>query len=310
MVSRRILLAFAALFLAGCQTAAGSSPPSPSGTKPRVGASFPILADIVRTVAGDRLEVVSVIPDGADLHTWEPSAQDLVRAASFRGFLFIGANNERFLEDGGFRQVLRDRGIPRLEYASQLDLIMVDKVIDHGDHVHDLREGDPHVWLDPRRVIAMLDPTVRFLSELDPEGASVFAANAERYAVALRALDTELATDFARIPPPRRRLVVFHNAFTYFADRYGFDVVEVVIKSPGREPSAKDIAALRDTIVAAGVPAVFKEPQFNARVLEQVAADLRVPVGVLLTDSFTPGVHTYLDLMRFNRDCLVTHLAQ
>ena len=302
-----VLLSIVSLLALSCQ---GIALPGMSQTSAvRVGASFGVLADIVRNVGGDRIEVVSIVPDGAELHEWEPSAQDLVRAGSLKGLVFIDAHFERFLDSAGFRQVLRDKNIPSLEYAEKLKLIEVDSASDHGDHADEMHEGDPHVWLDPRQVLEMLPLTVEFLSQIDPGGASAYKANADRYATQIRSLDTELERDFARIPQQNRRLVVFHNAYTYFAERYRFSILEVVIKNPGSEPSAREVADLRNTISNAGVKAVFKEPQFNARILEQVAADLKVPVGTLMTDSFTPTVKTYLDLMRFNRDSLVKALA-
>jgi ABC-type Zn uptake system ZnuABC Zn-binding protein ZnuA len=314
---RRFIGAVAGVaLLAGlaCSPAGSALPPpaTPTVAAPAdraVAASFPILADIVANVAGDRLRVISVIPPGSDPHTWEPVPQDLIRVGRTRGFMAIGASHERFLETGGVQQVVRDRAMPSLIYANHIPLIAVDKVVDHGDHVHDLREGDPHVWLDPLKVVEMLPVTVEFLSGIDPDGRAVFEANAARYREEVLALHAELEAAYAGIPRERRNLVVFHDAYTYFGARYDFRVLEHVIKGPGREPTAQELAALRTVILDSRVPAVFKEPQFNARVLEQVASDLKIPVGTLMTDSFTPQVQTYLGLMRFNKDSLVKYLG-
>ena len=182
-------------------------------------------------------------------------------------------------------------------------------MIDHGDHVHDLREGDPHVWLDPLKVVELVDVVEPFLAGLDPAGAADYAANAAVYREELAALDAELTESFAAIPPKRRKLVVFHDAFTYFSARYGFDVVGVVLNNPSAEPSAKEFAALAATIDEAGIGVVFAEPQFDAGLLESLAAETGVEVGMLLTDTFAEVVGSYLELMRFNRDSLVRHLA-
>ena len=102
------------------------------------------------------------------------------------------------------------------------------------------------------------------------------------------------------IPPERRKLVTFHDAFPYLARRYGLEIVAVAVPSPGQEPNVRDVAELTETLRSEAVPAVFREPQFNARVLELAAADAGVRVLDLLSDAYTEDVDSYLDLMRFN----------
>jgi len=274
-----------------------------------VAASTPIFADIVANVGGDRVEVWSVIPPGADPHTWEASPREIVRLGESDSFVFMGASLEPFIEAGAWRRAAREAAIPQLELAEHVELIEVDRVIDHGDHVHDLRGGDPHVWLDPLKVVEVVDVIAAHLSELDPGGAASYAANADAYRAELVALDQAYQEGLAAIPPERRKLVVFHDAYTYFAARYGFEVVGVVLRNPNAEPSAQEIVALQETIAEAGVTVVFKEPQFDAAILEQVAEETGVAVGELMTDTFAGEVDSYLELMAFNLESLITHLA-
>ena len=296
-------VAMVALLLASCGGGRESDGP------PELAVSIPIFADTVGRIAGDRFTVWPVAPPGTDPHTYEATPRDIVRMTKSAGFIFMGASNEAFIESGGWRRAARDSGMPQLEYAQVVDLIEVDRIIDHGDHVHDLRDGDPHIWLDPMKVIETIDPTVAFLASIDPEGADVFRVNGEQLRTDLLALDAELEAGLAVIPPERRKLVVFHNAYTYFAARYGFEVVEYVIKAPGSEPSAREIAAIHQTIREAGINAVFAEPQFDARILERIAEDRGIRVGLLLTDTFTDDVEDYFALMRHNMRELVRHLA-
>jgi manganese/iron transport system substrate-binding protein len=274
-----------------------------------VAASTPVFADIVANVGGDRVAVWSVIPVGADPHTWEASPREVVRLQESDAFVYMGAYLEPFIEDGAWRRAARDAGISQLELAEHVALIAVDRVIDHGDHVHDLRGGDPHVWLDPLKTIEVVDAVEGHLAGLDPAGAAAYAANAGAYRAALRALDEAYRSELAAIPPERRKLVVFHDAYTYLAARYGFEVVGVVLPNPDGEPSARDLADLLAVIEASGVSVVFGEPQFDLAVLDAVAAEADVAVGMLMTDTFTPDVDTYLELLRFNLDSLVRHLA-
>jgi ABC-type Zn uptake system ZnuABC Zn-binding protein ZnuA len=125
----------------------------------------------------------------------------------------------------------------------------------------------------------------------------------------LLALDREIEAGLTQIPPERRKLVVFHDAHRYFATRYGFEVIGYVLRNPGHEPSAQEIAELHKTIDQAGVTVVFREPQFSAAVIERVAEDRDLVVAELLTDSFAGRVETYVDLMHFNVASLVAHLG-
>lgn len=275
----------------------------------QIAASTPILADIVQNIAGDRAEVFSIMPVNADPHTWEASPQDIMRVIEADSFISIGAHLEPFVESGGWRRAVIDAGIPQLVLTDHLDLIEVDLVIDHGDHVHDLRGGDPHFWLDPMKVIEGIPAIVDHLSEIDPDGATTYAANGTAYTAELEDLDAELAESFATIPDEHRVLVVFHDAFRYFAARYGFEIVGVVIHNPEVEISAREVVELQGIIAEYDITAIFAEPQFNTDILDTIIGGEDVAIGTLLTDTFTEDITTYIDLMRFNRDSIVQYLG-
>ena len=102
--------------------------------------------------------------------------------------------------------------------------------------------------------------------------------------------------------------MVFHDAYTYFAARYGFEVVGVVVSNPEGELSAQDIVELQEVIEAHGVQVIFAEPQFNTEILDVFVDESGVTVGELM-DTFADRVESYIDLMRFNRDSLVDRLG-
>lgn len=287
----------------------GPSPMVAQEDRLQVAVSTPLLTDIVRNVTGDRAEVFSVMPENADPHTWEASPQDMVRVTEADTFISIGAHLEPFVESGGWRRAVADAGVAELMLTDHVELIEVDKVIDHGDHVHDLREGDPHIWLDPQRVIASLPAIGAHLTELDPDNAGAYETNVVTYTVTLEELDHELGESFAAIPPERRVLVVFHDAYTYFAARYGFEVVGVVLQNPEVEISAQEVVELQGIIADYDVPVIFAEPQFNSEILDIFVQENDVEIGEMLTDAFADRVDTYVELMRYNRDSLVTHLS-
>lgn len=306
---RGTLRMLVALVLLTCALPLGAVGHAQTDFRLQIAASTPILADIVQQVAGDRADVFSIMPPGADPHTWEATPQDMVRVTEADSFVSIGAHLEPFVESGGWRRAVMDAGIPQLVLTEHVDLIVVDKVIDHGDHVHDLTEGDPHIWLDPVKVIEGIPAIVAHLSGLDPEGAATYEANGVAYTDDLTALDAELATSFAAIPSDQRVLVVFHDAYTYFAARYDFEIVGVVIRNPQVEISAREVVDLQQIVRDYAVPVVFAEPQFNTEILDTIIDGGDVEIGTLLTDTFTEEVTTYVDLMRFNRDSIVHYLG-
>lgn len=282
---------------------------SAQNERPRVAVSTPPLADIVRNVAGDAADVFSVMPESADPHTWEPTPQDLIAVSEADSFVSIGAHFEPFIESGGWRRAVADAGVVELVLADHVILVQVDKIIDHGDHVHDLREGDPHIWLDPNKVIEALPAIAEHLAAIDPGSAATYQANAETYTTTLQILDAELAASFESIPAKRRTLIVFHDAYTYFAARYGFEVVGVVLKNPASEVSPQEMVELIEIIDERDIQVIFAEPQFNTDVLDVIVAETGITIGELLTDAFADRVITYVELMRFNRDSLVSNLG-
>ncbi|MGC4108386.1 MAG: metal ABC transporter substrate-binding protein [Thermomicrobiales bacterium] len=302
--------AFAVFGLAATRQHPVAAEATPTASGLVIAASMPLLADIIANIAGDRATVFSIMPDTADPHTWEASPQDMVRVTEADTFISIGHHLEPFVEAGGWRRAVKDAGIPELEVTDHIDLIEIDRVIDHGDHTHDLREGDPHIWLDPLKVVEAILVIRDHLIGLDPEGEAAYTDQAAAYTQQVEALNDELAASFAAIPEDRRVLVVFHDAFTYFAIRYDFEIVGIVMPNAEEgEVSAQEMAELIGTIEEYTITTVFAEPQFNTDVLSVIQDEAGVQIGELLTDSFAGRVDSYLALMRFNRDSIVGALG-
>lgn len=276
----------------------------------RIATSMPILQDIVANIVGNSADVFSIMPANADPHTWEPSPEDMVRLTEANAFIFIGADLEPFVEAGGWRRSVRDNEIPEFQVTDHVELIVVDEVIDHGDHVHDLTGGDPHIWLDPLTIIQAVPAISTFLGELDSANAAAFTSSAEKYVEELMALDAELEETLGVIPEERRKLMVFHDAWRYFAARYDFEIIGIVLGNPNSEVSAQEMVHLLETMEDNDIHVVFAEPQFNVSVLDLLQQEGDIEIVTLLTDAFTEDVSTYIDLMRFNRDQLVAALGE
>ena len=246
----------------------------------RVVTSLEVFADMVRNVAGDRADVSALLPAGADPHTFELTPGRVAEVARADIAFINGLGLEGNVQD----VIEENAGGPVVELTQGLDTI----------------DGNPHLWLDVSKARRYVERIRDALSELNPAGRAGYEANARAYLQELAALDGEVEMAVNSIPPDNRKLVTLHDAFPYLAGRYGLEVVAVVAPSPGQEPSARRLAELTETLRSESVPTVFKEPQFNANVLELAAEDAGVRVLNLLSDAFVDDVNSYVELMRFN----------
>ena len=180
-----------------------------------------------------------------------------------------------------------------------------------GVHHHDT---DPHFWLDPNNVITYVENIRAALTQADPAGAAVYAANAAAYGTRLKDLDAWIVAQVAVLPPARRLLVTNHESFGYFADRYGFRITGTVIPSVSSDasPSAQQLARLVDRIRAAQAPAIFLEAGANPQLADQVAREtgVRVVTGLYTHSISAPGggAPTYIDMLKFDVSAIVNAL--
>jgi ABC-type Zn uptake system ZnuABC Zn-binding protein ZnuA len=286
-----MLVLCAGLVAAGCGSAGDVSGHAEGATVVLADTSF--MADIAQNVAGDRLAVSSLLPLGADPHSFEPTPQDAKRVADSTAVIINIAGFEPLLDD-------------LIAGAGRADLL----VVEAAAGVPGVWE-DPHAWLDPIMVITYVENVRDGLSAIDPEGAEMYRLNAQAYAQRLRELDSWIAAQVARIPAERRLLVTNHESFGYFAERYGFRVVGTVFPSAAGEgsPSAQQLVALVNDIKAARAPAIFLETGSNADLARQMAEETGVKlVTDLYTHSLGEGAATYLDMMRWNVGLIVEAL--
>ena len=275
---------------------------SPSGTTDSaIVASTTFLADITRNVAGDRVSVESLLPVGADPHSYQPTPRDVARIADSKLLIVNGAEYEHFLETllenaGGEREVVEaSAGIsPRTDAGGE-----------HG--------VDPHMWLGPNNVIIYVENIREGLTHYDPDGAAIYQANADAYIAELKSLDNWIVEQVSQIPQERRLLVTNHEALGYFAERYGFTVAGTVIESfsSGASPSAGQMAGLIDQIKSSSAPAIFLDASDNETLAKQIADETGVRVVTdLHLESLTDGAPagTYIDMMKHNTMQIVNAL--
>jgi manganese/iron transport system substrate-binding protein len=268
----------------------------PAGSHVRVATSLDLFGDLIEQVGGDRVQVTALVPSGSDPHTYEPVPGQVADVTKADVVFVNGVGLEQTLQSLIESNV--GAGVPVVVMSEGLTPLGAGEEGEHG-------EGNPHFWLNVRYAMHYVERIRDALIQVDPAGETEYRAAADAYLAELEALDSDVAQAIDTIPAERRKLVTFHDAFPYFAERYGLEVVGFVIRSPGREPSAGEVADLVEEIRAEDVPAVFKEPQLRARVLELAADEAGVQVCTLYSGALDKEVDSYVKLIRHDADELV-----
>ncbi|KAB7770858.1 metal ABC transporter substrate-binding protein [Xanthomonas maliensis] len=283
------------------------SPATQDGHRLRVVASFSILGDLVRQVGGQRVAVTTLVGPEGDAHVYQPTPADaralggsdlvIVNGLGFEGWL------DRLVHASGYRGrivVASDGVVPR----------RLDAANARASHAHS--PLDPHAWQSVPNVERYVANIAAALSAADPQGASVYRANAARYTLQLHALHAQILRSIAALPPHQRTIVTSHDAFGYFAATYGLRFEAPQGVSTEAEASAHDVAALIAQIRHDGAAALFVEDITDPRLLQQIAHETSIRIGgTLYSDALSqPGgpASTYLDLMHHNLTALLQAL--
>jgi zinc transport system substrate-binding protein len=303
MPARRLRSAFVfalALSVAVALTSCGDNDAPSTGT-PVVAASFAPVEEILRNVGGDLVQVVSIVPPGEEAHEYEPTAKDLQPLERARFVAFIGGGFQEGVEkavDG-----LPD-GVRRIDLLDGLELIPVGQEIgvSTDDAAHDHGGPDPHVWLDPSRMVQMATAVAGAMKDLGLDAGRV-DSNLAAYTSALESLDDRLAAGLAECDS--RLLVTGHHAFGYLAAAYGLEQVAVAGISPSDEPSAATLQQVADFAAGNGVSTIFFEENLPADLARTVAEEIGATTAVLdpvesLSDDQRAAGASYVSLMDQN----------
>lgn len=319
-VKRRSLTATAAataaavaLALSATSCAAGGSGDGSGGASGggvRVVTTVAPITDLVSRVAGPDADVVGIVPDGADSHTFQPApsaARDLAGAR-----LFIA--NGLFLEEPSLQ--LAEANLP----DDGEIVTLAEQVVTQDEWVYDFSfpesggAPNPHLWTSPPLAAEYARIIADELARVDPEHAGAYQRRYDTQAAGLTALDEAISEAVATIPEGNRKLVTYHDSFPYFAPRYGFEIIGAIQPADFAEPSAQELAALIDQIRAERVPAVFGSEAFPSGALAQIAAETDAVYVADLRDDELPGnpgdpEHSYIGMMSFNVRTIVEALG-
>jgi len=286
-----------ALLAAGCGSAGGDP------GKVDVVATTTQLGDFAREVGGEAVEVDQILEPNSDPHDYEPRPSDVEGAAKAE-VIFVSGDDL----DAWIGEIVSDSGSD----AEVVDLGAEVPVRLPGESSgEEASRYDSHWWHDPRNAEAAVRGIGRALIAADPSQRQTFKRNARAYLAKLRALDRGIAKCIDSVPPARRKLVTDHDAFGYFAQRYGVEVIGAVIPSQTTQaqPSAQDLSELAKTIEAEDVQAIFPESSLSSKVADAIANQTGASADyTLYGDTLGPegsDGDTYIGMEKANADAMV-----
>lgn len=257
---RRLLAPLLLGLLAGCRVPQPQAGTSASDPRPVVLATFTVLADLARAVAGNRLQVRSITRLGAEIHGYEPTPSDIEAAQGADLIVENGLGLERWAE-----RFVRSAGdVPTVTLAEGITPLLIEGDAHAG-------KPNPHAWMSPRLAQRYVDRLVVAFSALDPAGTAAYRANGEAYKRELGRLDAELRAALEAVPPRQRLLVSCEGAFSYLARDYGLEEAYLWPVNAESQVTPRRMARLIDTVKQRQVPAVFCESTVSNKPQLEVA---------------------------------------
>lgn len=257
------------------------------------------ITSIVSNVVGDLAEVVGVVPEGTNSHTFEPQPS-VAEQLSDADVVYL---NGLVLEEP--TRLLAEENLA--DGAAIVEL--GELTISPEDYVYDFSfpesggKPNPHLWTDPTLALRYAEIVKDDMSARDPANADAYAANYAEFAEIIEDFDAAMRESFATVPS--RQLLTYHDAYAYFAQTYDWEVIGAIQISDFEDPTPGEVADLIDQVRASGVPAIFGSEVFPSPVLEQIGREAGVEYVDVLRDDDLPGEpgdpeHSWLGLMRFN----------
>lgn len=288
---RAVAVVAVALLLAAC----GGTPPSGADDTLRVVTTTTVFADLVEQVGGPDVTVHSLVPKGGEVHTFDPTPRGFEQVARAELLVANGLGLDDWLV-----KVASDTGTtaPVVKLA---DGVPADRLLGAEDGT-----PNPHLWLDVELARLYVAHIADALATADPVHAGRYRERAAAYDQRLVTLDATIRDQLAKVPQEDRRIISFHDAFPYFADAYGLQIVGTIVDAPGQDPSAGEVAKLVDAVKANGVAAVIAEAQFNADLVRTLADETGARVVTDLYDDTLgdPPVDSYEAMLTWDAERL------
>lgn len=271
--------------------------------KPKVITTFTVIADIARNVAGDAAVVDSITKPGAEIHNYQPTPRDILKAQDASLVLWNGLNLERWFEK--FLANLND--VPSAVVSDGVEPMGISEGPYSG-------KPNPHAWMSPDNALIYVENIRNALTQIDPQNAAVYEANAKAYGEKIKALSAEIKAELGKLPEEKRWLVTSEGAFSYLARDFGLKELFLWPINADQQGTPKQVKAVIDAVREHDIHVVFSESTVSDKPARQVAAETGVAYGgVLYVDSLSEAdgpVPTYLDLLRVTSETIVKGLSQ
>jgi len=274
------------------------------------------ITNIVSNIAGDRVEIQGVIPEGTDSHTFEPRPSDSALLSRADLIIVNGLKLESPTEKLANSVKPKDTKI----YELGNNTITENQWLFDFSFPKSGGKPNPHLWVNPKYAEAYAKLATQQLITLDPKGKPYYEANLKNYLKRLDNLDKVTRSVVASIPAKNRKLLTYHDSWAYWAREYGFEVIGAIQPSDFAEPSAKEVARLIDQVRKVGVPAIFGSEVYPSKVEEQISREAKVKTANTADDEL-PGEgsalalenknpqHTYIGMMANNLRIIASNLG-
>lgn len=301
------------LLVSACgKIAEGNQTPQEGNIKVVVTTTF--IGDVVKTIAGEKVDVTGLLIAGQNPHSYQPAPMDMVAVSDAELILANGFGLDDFLDDLLSGSDATAKVIVVSDGITPLFMDVHSEADDHSseDSMDAAMGQDPHVWFDPSNVLIWAENITRTLVEEDPENEDYYRENFEDYQEQLLELDSWIKQQIGEIPEDQRNLVTDHSTLGYFAQKYNLVQIGAVIPAltTEAETSGMELAELIDTIRENQAKAIFTGVDFNPNLAQRVADETGVKLVPLYFGSLSDGepAGTYLDFMRYNVQVIVEAL--
>ena len=256
----------------------------------KVVTTFTIIQDMAQNIAGDAATVESITKPGAEIHDYEPTPKDIVKAQSADLVLWNGLNLERWFEK--FFQNVKDK--PAVVVTEGIEPMSINEGPYTGN-------PNPHAWMSPSNALIYIENIKNALVKYDPQNKETYEKNAALYAQKIKALDKPLREKLAQVPEAQRWLVTSEGAFSYLTRDYGFKEAYLWPINAEQQGTPQQVRKVIETVKANKIPVVFSESTISPKPAKQVAKESGTKYGgVLYVDSLSNKngpVPTYVDLL-------------
>ncbi len=292
-IGKLTLLTCAALLVASC-----GGGEKPASSKKKIVTSFTIIADMAREVAGDAADVESITKPGSEIHGYDPTPKDIIKAQSADLVLWNGMNLELWFEK--FFERVKD--VPGAVVSEGIEPIGISE----GPYTG---KPNPHAWMSPANAVIYVENIRKALVKTDPANEAIYNANAASYTAKIKALDEPVRKKLAAIPENQRWLVTSEGAFSYLCANYSLRQLYLWPINADAQGTPQQVRTVIDGVRANKIPVVFSESTVSDKPARQVAQETGARYGgVLHVDSLTDSngpAPTYLKLLEANADTIV-----